>query len=100
MAYERVRQREFIFFFVVHLVIKHRFNRYLPNEIIRPVIRRKELSLPPKDIHRLHIMVAFSIKAANRSTEATGQLHASKELSKKEGNCIISSIFHLKSIPL
>lgn len=85
---------------MVHLLIKHCLNRCLPNEIIWPVIRRKELSLPPKDTHSLHIRVAFSLQAANRSTQATGQLHTSKELPKKEGNYIISSIFCLKSIPL
>lgn len=99
MTYERVRQI-FFFFFVVHSVMKHCLNRYLPDEIIWPVIRRKELSLPPKDIRSLRIMVAFSLQAANQSTQATGQLHASKKLSKKESNYILSSIFCSKSIPL
>lgn len=80
MTYERVRQMGY---FMLHLVIKHCLNRYLRDEIIQAVVRRKELSLSPKDLHSLHIMVAFSLLAANRSTQATGQLHTSNELSKR-----------------
>lgn len=88
---------------LVHLAIKHCLNMYLSDEIIWPVIRRKELSLPPEDLHSLHIIVTFSLQAANQSTQSIGQLHKkkkTKKMSKKEGNFIILSIFCLQSIPL
>lgn len=80
--------KTFFFFFctLVHLAIKHCLNIYLSDEIIWPVIRRKELSLPPEDLHSLHIIATFSLQAANRSTQSIEQLHTDvKKKKAKKG---------------